>query len=228
MFKAILWNIDNTLLDFSYAESMSLKACFEHFGLGECSDDMVKKYASINTKHWEKLERGEVTKQQVMDGRFCEFMELCGITSVTPSRINSTFENGLLNYIKLIENSYESVSSLRGSYKQYAVTNGALEVQTKKLADSGLDKFFDGIFISDKIGCEKPSVCFFQYVLDNIIPCEKNEILIIGDSLTSDMTGGNNIGIKCCWYNPHRAANNRNLRIDYEIHSLDEVKNILL
>ena len=65
MIKAILWDVDGTLLDFLPSERHSLKKAFLHFNLGECPDELVAKYSKINLKHWEMLERGEVTKAQI-------------------------------------------------------------------------------------------------------------------------------------------------------------------
>jgi 2-haloacid dehalogenase len=98
-----------------------------------------------------------------------------------------------------------------------------MKTQEKRLKKSGLINLFNGVFISDVIGFDKPNKNFFDFVLNNIEPCSKNEILIVGDSLSSDIQGGNNIGIKCCWYNPCNRVNDTNLIIDYEIHNLSEL-----
>ena len=227
MWKVILWDIDNTLLDFFAAEKKSLKAVFQNFGLGKLSDEKVAEYSAVNIRHWERLERGEITKAEVMHGRFTEFLSRLNITDVDPDLMNAAYEAELVNHVEFVENGYDVIQSLKDKYKHYAVTNGAYEVQTKKLAVSGLDRIFDKVFISDEIGYEKPRIQFFQPVLENIIPCERDEILIVGDSLTSDMRGGNNIGIKCCWYNPRRKVNTTDVKTDYEIHSLKEIYEIL-
>lgn len=224
MIKVILWDIDATILDFKTAESNSLKATFEHFDLGECTDEMVSQYSAINQGYWEKLERGEVTKAQVLVNRFVDFLALMNIDSIDAETFCKYYENGLSNTIVFIENSLDLLKELSGQYKQYAVTNGALAVQTKKLEKSGLNQILDGAFISDSVGYEKPNVEFFNYVLDNIEKCSKDEIIIVGDSLTSDMQGGNNAGIKCCWYNPNNNVNNKDVKIDYQINKLDDIK----
>ena len=100
-------------------------------------------------------------------------------------------------------------------------------MQSKKLKKSGLIELFDDCFISDQIGVEKPSVEFFNHVKARIGEVSNDEILIVGDSLTSDMKGGNNAGILCCWYNPQKMENTKDIRIDYEIRNLQEVKDIL-
>lgn len=227
MIKTILWDIDGTVLDFLIAERNSLKACFKRLNLGECSDEMIAEYSAINQSYWERLERGEVTKTQVLTDRFVDFLRLRNIINVDAAVVCREYEQGLADTIVFIDNAYRLLSDLAKNHKQYAVTNGALAVQQKKLQKSGLINIFDGVFISDEVGFEKPSKSFFNYVLDNIEPCEKSEILIVGDSLTSDMLGGSNIGIKCCWYNPNHTVNNKGVKIDYEIDNLSELSGIL-
>jgi len=226
MFKVILWDLDNTLLDFLYAERMSLRTVFHRFGIAELTDAQIAAYSAINNRHWEKLERGECTKAETMRNRFIDFFEYLGVTG-DPDAVCEAYEDGLADHIRFVESSDDIVASLKGRYKQYAVTNGAFSVQTKRLARSGFDKLFDGVFISDAVGFEKPSVNYFQYVLNHIISCQKEEILMIGDSLTSDIRGANNIGIPCCWYNPDGKVNTGGLRIDYEIRSLSDIRAVL-
>ena len=109
----------------------------------------------------------------------------------------------------------------------YAVTNGTKVAQDKKLAKSGLVELFDAVFISEEIGVEKPGVGFFEKVWDSIGKYKSDEVMIIGDSLTSDIQGGNNAGILCCWYNPKGAVNYTGVRVDYEIDNLQKVKEII-
>ena len=228
MFKVLLWDLDNTILDFNLAQDNSLKAAFERYGLGECSDETVSRFNEINNKHWQMLERNEITKDEVYRLRFEEFLGFCGkMGAVDPLEINDCFENGICNTISFLDDSFNLLCSLKDDYALYCVTNGATEIQKKRLNDSTLINIFRKVFISDEIGYDKPKKEFFDYALANIIPCEKEEILIIGDSLTSDMKGGNNAGIKCCWYNPSGAPKPNDLRIDFEIKKLDDIKKIL-
>ena len=111
--------------------------------------------------------------------------------------------------------------------KQYAVTNGTKIAQDRKLSKSGLIDLFDDIFISEVVGVEKPGIGFFEKVWERIGTYEKDEVMIIGDSLTSDIRGGNNASILCCWYNPKGAVNDKGVHIDYEIDNLQKVLEIL-
>lgn len=227
MIKVILWDLDGTLLNFKASESNALKSAFKHFNLGECTDETVALYSAINLKHWKMLERGEITKDQVKVLRFVEFFEKEGITSVSPVDFWRYYENALPDTIEFIGDSYSIVKALAADYKQYLVTNGTLSVQKRKLEKSGFDKLFDGVFISDEVGFEKPDSRFFNAVFAAVPDCNKKDIMIVGDSLTSDMKGGANAGILTCRYNPNGDDTDGDIRIDFEITSLDEIFNIL-
>ena len=228
MIKVILWDIDGTLLDFKASESCSIKNAFRRFSLGECTDETVKLYSDINQECWLMLERGEITKEQTLLLRFEKFFDVYGIKGITLQEFCSVYENGIADTTAFIDGAYDTVSSLKGRYKQYAVTNGAYSVQTERLKKSGLDKLFDGVFISDDVGYEKPSPLFFDYVRKHIDSVPLDEILIVGDSLTSDIKGGNNMGIKTCLYSPEKAEYDKNeYKINYVISSLDEIYSVL-
>lgn len=227
MIKCILWDIDATVLNFEIAESKALKSAFEKLKLGKCDDKTVRRYSEINQNYWKMLERGIVTKQQVLLNRFVDFLQIENITDVDARTMCKAYEEGLSEVVVFNDNSYDLLNELKYSYYQCAVTNGASSIQKKKMKKSGLDKIFDSVFISDEIGAEKPNVKFFDFVLKSLSDFKKEEILIVGDSLTSDITGGNNAGIKCCWYNPKNAENNEKVKIDFEIHNLNEIKHIL-
>ena len=227
MIKTLLWDIDGTLLDFSKAEEYGIRKCFDIFGLGECTDEMLLRYSKINRKYWEKLERNEITKQQVLTDRFVEFFKAENIEFNDVDKFNDEYQMRLGDKSFPCDNALETVMALKGKYKQYAVTNGTIIAQQRKLKQSGLIDIFDDIFISDEIGFEKPSVEFFDAVQEKIGMFKKDEVMIIGDSLTSDIKGGNNAGILCCWYNPLNLTNKDNLKIDYEIRNINDILNII-
>jgi len=227
MIKVLLWDVDGTLLDFLAAEKAAMKKCFEVCGIGECTDEMIARYSKINRKYWEMLERGEITKPQVLVGRFEEFFKNEGIITDCASEFNKEYQVRLGDTICFCDDGYELVKSLKGQVKQYAVTNGTKVAQDKKLTKSGLIDLFDDVFISEVVGVEKPGVGFFEKVWEKIGTYEADEVMIIGDSLTSDMQGGNNAGILCCWYNPKGAVNDKGVKIDYEIDNLQKIKNII-
>ncbi len=225
--KVILWDIDGTLLNFKAAEKAAIRKCFEVCELGECSDEMIARYSEINHKYWKMLERGEMSKQEILVGRFREFFETEGLDTSKAEAFNDEYQVRLGDTICFEEHALDVILELKGKVAQYAVTNGTKVAQTKKLANSGLDLLLDDVFISDVIGVEKPMQGFFDAVWERVGTFEKDEILIVGDSLTSDMQGGINTGILTCWYNPNDTENNLGLSLDYEIHDLKEVLEIV-
>lgn len=227
MIKTLLWDIDGTLLDFGKAEKYGIRKCFEVFSLGECTDEMLSRYSVINRKYWEMLERNELTKPEVLRGRFEEFFRTEGIKFDKIDEFNLEYQYRLGDKVFFCDNGLETVQFLKGKVKQYAVTNGTFVAQSRKLSQSGLDKIFDGIFISDEIGFEKPAIEFFNAVQNKIGEFNHDEVMIIGDSLTSDIRGGNNADILCCWYNPHGGKKRDKLRVDYEITDISRVLEIL-
>lgn len=218
--KVILWDIDGTILNFIEAEKAAIKMCFAQFQLGECSDEMIARYSVINKSYWERLELGEISKQEVLEGRFREFFrqerislkgEIRSNGKNVPEddlvrRFNVEYQKRLGDTICFHDDAYELIRRLKGRVKQYAVTNGTRMAQERKLERSGLGELFDGVFISEDVGIEKPNKEFFDYVFRQIGDYEKDEIMIVGDSLSSDMKGGNNAGIICCWYHPQEAG----------------------
>lgn len=226
MIKVILWDIDGTLLDFGAAERYAVRKCFDSFGFGECTDEMLARYSAINKRYWEMLERGEVTKEQVFHGRYEEFLRGEHLPTGRIGELNREYQVYLSEKIFFQDYGYEIIWDLKGKVRQYVVTNGSRFTQTRKMRLAGYDKLFDGVFISDEVGAEKPNIAFFDSVWEQIGTYEKAEVMIVGDSLTSDMQGGNNAGIRCCWYNPQHAVNDKGLRIDYEIQDLRQVKEI--
>ena len=226
-FDVLRWDIDGTLLDFAAAESAAVKSLFREFGLGECPDAMVARYAAINKRWWEALERGERTKPEILVGRFHEFFEAEGIDAALAPEFNELYQIRLGDTVAFHDDSYSIVASLRGRIAQYAVSNGTVVAQTRKLRNSGLDKLFDAIFLSEEIGFEKPAREFFDAVFAAPGAADRSRALIIGDSLTSDITGGVRAGIKTCWYNPRGEANALGVHADYEIRDLHEVYGII-
>ena len=229
MVKVMLWDIDGTLLNFEMSEKYAIRKCFSIFELGECTDEMLAQYSQINRKYWEGLERGELTKQEVLVGRFKEFFDEQGLPTEKAEAFNSEYQIRLGDKAFYNDEGGQIVEQLKKKgIKQYAVTNGTLTAQERKLKLSGLDQLLDGVFSSDVIEVEKPNIGFFDAVWKEIGSYKKNEVVIVGDSLTSDMQGGNNAGVLCCWYNPQKYTNDKGLRIDYEIQDLREVPRLFL
>ena len=226
-FDILLWDVDGTLLDFIAAEKAAVQTLFREFGLGECTDEMVERYSRINKEYWQRLERGELSKPEILIRRFADFFASEGLDASKAPEFNEQYQVRLGDTVVFCDDSYELLSSLRGRVKQYAVSNGTVVAQTRKLRRSGFDQLLDGVFLSEELGYEKPATEFFGRVFAAIGEPDRERVLIVGDSLTSDITGGNRAGIRTCWYNPKGEPNLTAAHADYEIRDLHGILDII-
>ncbi len=224
-FTTILWDNDNTLMDFEYSMHKALRACFEAYHL-EITDEIIARYEEINTAYWKRLERGEVTKKELLDGRFIDLFRELGYEVDVP-KFRKLFQVELGSYYAYLDDSIDICKNLHGKVKQYIVTNGVRETQIKKIKAAGFYGLMEEIFISGVVGYEKPRKEFFDHCLEHMEEKDPDKILIVGDSLTSDIAGGYNAGIKTCWYNPKGKKAGKSYHIDYEIQNLHQIYEVL-
>lgn len=227
MIRILLWDIDGTVLNFLEAEKAAIRCGFRRFAMGECTDEMLERYSAINRRYWEALERGEMTKPEILVGRFREFFRNEGLNVDLAEDFNAHYQVDLGDTVCFCDKADKLLPELGKRYKQYAVTNGTAVAQHKKLKLSGLEEILDGWFISDELGSEKPTRAFFDIAFrkieEDMGSFTGDEVLLIGDSLTSDMRGGENAGVRTCWYNPEGKENNLGVRVDREIRDLNEL-----
>ena len=225
MIKHIFLDLDDTLLDFHRAERVALSATFESLGVPNDPDTLAL-YSRINRSCWERLERGEWTRNEVLVGRFELLFTEIGVDA-DPVLTQATYEDKLCIGHYFLPGAEELLESLKGRYKLYITSNGTARVQDSRIASSGIAPYFDGIFISQRVGADKPSGVFFERVFSAISDFKREEAIIVGDSLTSDIKGGLDAGILTCLYNPGRRPGRLDIIPDYEIASLDELVPLL-
>ncbi len=224
MIDTILFDLDDTLLDFSENELVSITDTLCRFG-APATGEVVDKYLEINRASWKRLERGEWTREEVLVGRFRELYATLGIDA-DPAETQSYYANRLSREGSYIKGARELLLALRGKYRLFAVTNGNTDVQTGRISVTRIDEYLDGIFISELIGADKPSKKFFDAVFQKI-GGERDKCVIVGDSLTSDILGGINAGIHTVYYNPRGLANKTEIAPEYEIGALEELLHLL-
>jgi putative hydrolase of the HAD superfamily len=127
----------------------------------------------------------------------------------------------------LIEGAQETIRALRAHYQMAIITNGLSDVQRPRLDASGIADCFALLAISEELGVVKPDPRFFEIVMQRIGQPPKAEVLVIGDSLTSDIQGGNNAGFDTCWYNPTGSAPDPRFPATYEIRILTDLHDLL-
>ncbi len=195
------FDLDDTILDFHAAEHRAVSLTLEHFGV-KPTEAMCALYSKLNLEQWKRLEKGEITRAEVKINRFARFFEQTGL-DVVPEQAAKFYETHLSEGYFFMPHALELIQSLYGKYRLYIVTNGTARVQEGRIADAGIAKYFDGIFISELIGADKPSQAFFDACIEKIPDFCKEKTVLIGDSLSSDIHGGKAAGLYSVWYNPH-------------------------
>ncbi len=226
-YKYVLWDLDGTILDFEAAEKAAIKSLFDRFHLGKCSEEMLASYSEINKKYWQMLERGEMKKDQILVKRFEEFFTQEGIDSGIAEAFNKEYQLSLGDTIVFQDDAISILKKQKKTCKIAIVTNGTTIAQKKKLEQTGLNDIVDNVFVSEIVGFEKPNRKFFENVIDAMNITDLEQVIVIGDSLTSDIQGGHNIGIDTCWYNPKNVPNDSLLIPTYTIHNLFELESII-
>lgn len=203
-YKWILFDIDNTLLDFSSASKKSLYQTFEDHKL-HCDEPIYKIYKEENAKVWESFERKEIDTQTLRKIRFAAFFKRIGIHGLDPFVFNAAYLQNLIAVSELYDGVADLLSDFESDYIMSVITNGLKEVQRPRLDKVGITNRFDSIVVSDEIGIAKPDVRFFEHTYRSIShEIDKSEILVIGDNLQSDIQGGNHFGVDTCWISHNR------------------------
>ena len=221
----LFFDLDNTLLDFGASSKSAFMDVFKELG-HELDDDQYATYQEVNHRVWLELEKGLISSKELKVKRWRMFMEKMD-WSYDPEEINSNYFEKLKTNPIFIKGAKELIDDLAIEYRLCLITNGLPEVQTPRLSISGLDKKFDPIVISDVIGVAKPAKAFFDYCQKVTGNPLKEEVLVIGDTLTSDIGGGKGYGYDTCWYNYHKEENQTEYKPLYEITDLNELRTIL-
>lgn len=199
-YTTLLFDADNTLLDFTMAENRAIEATCIAYKI-PFSSSVAQLYSSINDTFWKRFEKGEITRDVIKIGRFESFLSAVG-SDAPPNEVAVYYMEQLANGGFLIKGAENMLKALSPLYDMYIITNGTSWIQKKRLALSGINKYFSGCFISEDMGCQKPEKAYFDYVVEHIPEKDKNKICIIGDSISSDILGGINSGIDTCYFSP--------------------------
>ena len=220
-YHTILFDADNTLLDFVRSEREALTDALRALHVEPC-EEMLQTYSRINDAVWKKLERGEIDKITLRTARFVEFCEHYAL-AVDPIVLAEHYLSALATKSFLMAGALEVCEHLAADCRLYIITNGIAAVQHGRLDHSPLRPFFEEIFISDEIGVEKPDPAYFARVMARIPDFNPKTTLVVGDSLTSDIAGGIAAGLDTCWLNAKGKEPPKDMKITYVITRLEDV-----
>lgn len=221
----LLFDADGTLFAYDGAEEEALQKVFAHYQL-PLNEEMAAAYKRINQAMWARLEEQTITLLQLRWQRFADLFTELSI-GLDAQEFSRTYLNYLGQSAHLIPGTQEVLEQLHGKYNLAIITNGITDVQLSRIKLSGLERFFPQVFISEAIGVFKPASGFFDAVFEGIGRPPKEQVLVIGDSLSSDMAGGVGYGLDTCWYNPNGQENVNGYPITYEISDLGQLLEIL-
>ena len=225
-YKFLLFDLDHTLFDFDAAEDIALDMLLADEGVKEISA-YKNYYIPMNKQLWRDLEAKKLTKQELVDTRFQQLFAHFG-HEVDGKYFASRYQYFLSQQGQTYKGAAQLLDDLRQSgYQIYAATNGIAKIQQGRLAHSDIEAYFTKVFISELAGTQKPDPAFFDYMAGQIAYFQKNSSLMIGDSLSADIAGGNRAGLDTLWYNPQRLSNNSSVRPLYEAASYQEIRTLL-
>ena len=225
MFEYLFLDLDDTILDFHKAEHIAIGRVMEKFGV-DPTEERRARYSEINKWHWHQLELGSMTRDEVLEGRFEAFFAELGI-DVDRYAVARLYEEYLSQGHWFLPGAEEAVEKLFKKYRLFLASNGTARVQAGRMTSANLYRFFEKCFVSEEIGHNKPSRAYFEAAFAQIPDFDPANAMIVGDSLTSDIRGGINAGIRTCWVNPRHLPADPEIPADYEIEALSQLEALL-
>ena len=221
-YYCILFDADNTLLNFDAAESKALAETLVNYGI-EPDAETVQTYRTINEELWRQLEKGQLRREKLMSERFTRFLKAIDAAG-DGAEMNRYYLEQLSIHPDLASPEVLDVLRELSEVATLAVvTNGFQKVQSRRLAESGVENLLEDVFVSEKMDAEKPNRKIFDAALRALGVENREHVLMVGDSLTGDVQGGINAGLDTCWFNPHHQENPGKILPTYEISSLEEL-----
>lgn len=228
MIENVFIDLDDTIFDFKACEKTALAQALTLYNI-KFTDSDISTYSKINDDMWKMLEVGAISREELKHKRFDIFFSGLNVFDIDTNEFANTYMDRLGYTDSLIVGALDLLNDLSSKYRLYAVTNGYKKNQIGRIKCAKIGKFFKKIFISQEIGHVKPEFEFFDYCFSRVPNFSRDRSILIGDSLSSDIKGGNLAGIKTIWYNPHYAQIPIGCDVlpDFIVNDLNEVVKIV-
>ena len=223
MIKAILLDIDDTILDWDLCSHEAIRLAIEELKY-DIPNTIYDAYDKINPKLWHMHEKKEITMDELFQMRFNKIFNEIGV-SYDGVLFEKIFRKYILDSHIFIPNAKETLEYLYSKYDVYAASNSTLYQQLRRLSMANIIDYFTDIFVSEELGASKPSREFYDACLKRMHH-KKEEIIVIGDSLTSDIFGAYNYGLQSIWFNKKNIKEKEAL-YTYKVLSLNEIRKYL-
>ncbi|CAH1851831.1 YjjG family noncanonical pyrimidine nucleotidase [Convivina intestini] len=227
MYKYLIFDLDDTVLDFSGGEAVNIRRIFA--GLGLTDDDLTKAidtYRGINHKLWGQYEMGKIPRNEIFEVRFTKTLKALNLEG-SGMDLEAKYYDMILHNYRILPHAKHILNELGRKYTLIAGTNGQAELQRMRLKKTDIERYFDQIYISEEMGSKKPQASFFDQIFQDNPEMTLDNTVMIGDGLYTDVLGGNNYGIATLWINHHGTSTSENIDPTYEVHTLDEIMDIL-
>lgn len=225
MITTVFLDLDETLFDFKRAQEEALKRAFLQFDITP-QETLLDRYDELNKYVWQLLEEEKATRDEILVLRFQMLFEEFDITKDAKA-VQDVYEEELGVGHFYLPGAKGFLKALYGKYRIYLVSNGSAQVQESRIGSSDLEEYLDAVFISEEVGADKPSSVFFNRCFSKIPPFSKEEAVIIGDSLTSDIRGGINAGLHTIWFNHRNQPKREDILPEYEAKNYEEILSII-
>ena len=225
-YHVLLFDADGTLFDFEQSERLALEDTFRSFHIDYDPDIHMRLYQEINSKIWAEFEEHTITADALKAERFRRLFDKLKL-AIDPLSFSDRYLAMLSQNAFLIDHAADLVEKLFRDHKMVLLTNGLSSVQHPRFRRSSIFQYFDSVIVSEDVGIAKPHVGIFEHTMKKLGHGQKDDVLMIGDNLRSDIQGGINFGIDTCWYNPEKKKNGNGIRPTYEINHLLQLVNIL-
>ncbi|WP_232275191.1 HAD family hydrolase [Paenibacillus sp. 481] len=224
MYKAIIFDLDNTLLNFNLSEQTAMEQAIasHHLQDGWEWESFWATFRPINFKYWLGRIESNSSIEQVLEHSFIDTFTSLNLDTSLCNPLIETYWEMFCNRCDLEPGAEQILEDLKETYTLAVITNGIGVAQRKRLEAGNLHHYFDALIISDEVGYWKPDLQIFQTALQQL-SLNTDEVLFVGDSLNDDYLGAVNAGIDFCYYNRSGADLEPHHKPKYMVKQLGEI-----